>query len=799
MEIKNFEFKFRDTKIKNIDPPCSLYSVLLENKLIDDPFYRDNEYKTCELSREDCSFETEFEVKKEDLEKKYRILRFFGLDTICDIYLNDHMLAQTDNMHRTYDIDTSKFIKEGKNKLFLYFHSPILEMERLQKQHPLKVGEDCLKGVSQIRKAFCMSGWDWGPKLPDMGIWRKIEFLAFDYSLDNFKIIQHHRENSVTLDITPEIIGDYEGDYEITAEKDDKVYTASRDIDGNYHIEISDPQIWWPNGYGDQPLYTVTVKTADGRSLSKKIGLRTVTVENEPDEYGRGFVIIVNGKKIFAMGGDYIPMDNILARVTEEKTERLLKDCIKANYNCIRVWGGAYFPEDYFYDLCDKYGLLIWQDFMIACYDILLSSHMKENISAELKDNIRRIRHHASIGLFCGNNEVEEMMSYIKGGPYNAHDKYRDYFELYQTVMPEIVYSYSPQIFYWPSSPSSDWCFRRNAQDENCGDQHFWTVWHGNKPFEEYRKHYFRFLSEFGFQSFPGMKTIRSFAEEKDLNPFSKVMESHQKSGNANLKILSYASENYLYAKDMEDLSYISQLNQADAMRYGVEHMRRHRERCKGALYWQLNDCWPVASWSSIDYFGRWKALHYFAKRFFAPVLLSAEDTGTKIKLNLSNETLEDFEGTVKWMIVDNSNKLIASDEFKATCRSLESEDKTTLYLDEFIKGHEEERVFITELYSKNNKKLSSSTVLFCKAKRFEFKTPDIKTEVFTENGQTKIKISSDCFTYRTELDFKEADSVLSDNYFDIYSKEPVIITVLDLDEKTVKEQLTVKTINHIS
>lgn len=267
----------------------------------------------------------------------------------------------------------------------------------------------------------------------------------------------------------------------------------------------------------------------------------------------------------------------------------------------------------------------------------------------------------------------------------------------------------------------------------------------------------------------------------------------------ANTKILNYASEHYLYASNMAELSFISQLNQADAMRYAAEHLRRHRERCKGALYWQLNDCWPVASWSSIDYFGRWKALHYFAKRFFAPVLLSAEATGTKIKLNPSNETLEDFEGTIKWMIVNSSNKLIASNEFKATCRSLESEDKTTLYLDEFIKGHEEERVFITELYSKDNKKLSSSTVLFCKAKRFKFKTPDIKTEVFSENGQTKIKIFSDCFTYRTELDFKETDSVLSDNYFDIYSKEPVIITVADLDEKTVKDRLVIRTVNNLS
>jgi beta-mannosidase len=364
-----------------------------------------------------------------------------------------------------------------------------------------------------------------------------------------------------------------------------------------------------------------------------------MTISQEKDEWGSEFAFMVNGIKIFAKGADYIPEDLIYSRITGERIEYLLDSCVRANFNCIRVWGGGYYPSDTFYEICDRLGLIVWQDLMYACNVYDLTREFEENIIEETRDNVKRIRHHASLGLWCGNNELEA--AWCEWAVFKDHSAQlrADYIKQFEYILPKAVEESDHSTFFWPSSPSSGGCFD-NPVDENRGDTHYWDVWHGLKPFEDYRNHYFRFCSEFGFQSFPSIKTVHTFTEEEDRNIFSRVMESHQKNGAANGKMLYYLSENFLYPKDFESLLYVTQVLQGMAIKFGVEHWRRHRGRCMGAVYWQLNDDWPVASWASIDYFGRWKALHYMAKNFFAPVAGSISRTENTIEAHIQNERM---------------------------------------------------------------------------------------------------------------------------------------------------------------
>ena len=386
----------------------------------------------------------------------------------------------------------------------------------------------------------------------------------------------------------------------------------------------------------------------------RTIGLRTVTVCTDADEWGNQFAFVVNGQKIFAMGANYIPEDNLLGHLSEERSERLIRDCARANFNCIRIWGGGYYPEDYVYDACDRYGILVWQDLMFACNVYDLNDEFEANILAETADNVKRIRHHACLGLWCGNNEME--WGWRDWGRLEGHrPKYKaDYTKIFEMLLPRLVKQVDDQTYYWLSSPSSGGSFD-DPNDFNRGDNHYWEVWHSNKPFTEYRDFYFRFCSEFGFQSFPGKKTLDSFSLPEDQNIFSEVMESHQKNGLANTKIFSYISGYYKYPKDMESIAYISQILQLKAIQYGVEHWRRNWGRCMGSIYWQLNDCWPVASWASIDYYGRWKALHYGAKRFYARFMATAcekEELSTEIDYYIHNESFEERKAVLRVRLI---------------------------------------------------------------------------------------------------------------------------------------------------
>ena len=764
--------------------PCSVYHTLYENDIIEDPFYRDNELKYLPLMDDDYCFSSFFEISEDQLNKDGLLLCFDGLDTLADIYINDELIGVAFNMHRKweYNLLDVPSLKVGENKLCVVLHSPTKYIKEQNEIVYTGGSGDCMKGFPHLRKAHCMFGWDWGPRIPDMGIYRDVYILEVDGArIDSVYVTQNHTDKEVTLSfdvITERFCEEFDGDIAISVTSPDGV-TVSIDYEEAEDIVIENPLLWWPHGYGDQPLYLVTVALiCDGEVIDvwkKRIGLRTLTVNTDKDQWGENFAHEINGVQIFAMGADYIPEDNLLPRVSEERTRKLLEDAIWANHNSIRVWGGGYYLDDYFYDICDELGLLVWQDFMFACASYELDDDFDANIRAEVTEVIRRLRHHACLSVWCGNNELETQ---VLDGAWEPSVKQKaDYIKIFDYIIPQIVAKEDPQTFYWPSSPSSCGNFD-NPWDENRGDTHYWSVWHGNKPFTEFRKFYFRYLSEFGFQSFPTLKTVETFTKPEERNIFSRVMEMHQRNAAANGKILQYISDTYLYPKNFEMVLYVSQLLQADAISYGIEHNRRYRGRCNGTVVWQLNDIWPVASWSSIDYFGRYKALHYYEKKAFEPIHISCEEHGEidqrpsvvaepkdidiSAKLHVANETFEDVSGTINWFLNTFDGQLLEKGSFDVTAEALDGVWTESLDFNKYSD-------IIRDLYLNfefvvDGNIVSHGSAIFVAPKHANFANPNL---CVTRDGN-KITVHADSFAKMVEIYSDTEDFVVSDNFFNI-------------------------------
>ncbi|MDO4284935.1 MAG: glycoside hydrolase family 2 protein [Eubacteriales bacterium] len=852
--------------------PASVYSTLLAHGLMPDPYDRDNELDALKLMENEFVFETQFTLSPDMLAAQQLFLRFEGIDTLADIFLNGSLIAHVADMHRTWEFDVTK-TAAAENDLRILFHSPTKFIEEENKKVFAGGSTDAMEGFPHLRKAACMFGWDWGPRLPDAGLFREVSVLAVDRArIEQVYVTQEHQVTetgihgntveSVTLQIDTQIVrtpqesaeaslraGVSEGylPQELTGAQKEELSllvtvtapdgqtweTTAQVADGTdraqAQITVEHPELWWPNGYGAQPLYTVTVCLQEG-SVSetkdtmrtpqeaaeamagetgasdrqaldlweRRIGLRTVTVNQDPmpdevwDEHltdqtpdereGKNFAFVVNGLPIFAMGADYIPEDNILPRVTPERTRRLLQDAADCHHNSIRIWGGGYFLDDFFYDICDELGLLVWQDMMFACADYELTPDFEENVRAEIRDNVRRLRHHACIGLWCGNNEMETQV--MNRCFYPSAKQYYDYIRIYEYIIPQVMEQEDPQTFYWPSSPSSGGNYDI-PEAENIGDTHYWGVWHGCEPFTAYRKHHYRFLSEFGFQSFPCLQTVESFTRPEDRNIFSRVMEMHQRNSAANGKILNYLSATYLYPKNFDELLYCSQLLQADAIRYGVEHFRRIRGTCMGVTVWQLNDIWPVASWASIDYYGRWKALQYAEKRMFAPVMISCEERGEidqkpfpnsqpkdieiSATLHVANETGETVRGTVKWALRAPDSAVLreGSQDVEVPAYGGVWLDKLDFADADPLSAH------FFYAFEVDGQIVSSGSSLFCAPKHYRFADPNLRAEV---SGH-QIVVTSDAYAKAVCVESADGNLRLDDNFFDM-EKGSVILTI---------------------
>ncbi|MDR2403081.1 MAG: glycoside hydrolase family 2 protein [Spirochaetaceae bacterium] len=786
--------------------PGSVYSDLLNNKKTEDPFWRNNEDKALALMENDFEYVNSFAVSQSMLNCDRIVLRCEGLDTLAELYLNGTLLGRADNMHRIWEFDVKKNLKKDENSLRILFRSPTQFIREADKKLKADGSSDCMDGFPQLRKAHCMFGWDWGPRLPDAGIWRDIKLLGIKVArIDSVYITQKHRKGAVDLNIRVDLdkidTEQFVSENGNTAAKAaaNRINAAAEGISYDVYItdpkgkvthyegspkkiSIEKPELWWPNGFGEHPLYAVKVALLrkGGVELDrweKKIGLRTMTIRRQKDKWGESFAHEVNGVPIFAMGADYIPEDNILSRVTEQRTRKLLEQCVAANFNAVRVWGGGYYPNDFFFDICDELGLIVWQDFMFACAVYNLTPEFEKNIRAELVDNIKRIRHHPCLGLWCGNNEME---MFVDQGLWVGNPRQKaDYIKMYEYIFPNILAEQDPATFYWPASPSSGGSFDF-PNDPNRGDVHYWDVWHGNKPFSDYRNYFFRYVSEFGFQSFPCLKTVESYTLPEDRNIFSYIMEKHQRNNAANGKIMNYLYQTFLYPTAFDTLLYASQLLQAEAIKYGVEHFRRNRGRCMGAIYWQLNDIWPVASWASIDYFFRWKALHYYAKRFFSPLMISCHEEGIltgntnvnaqpgpiekSFRLSVANETRAERKLTVKWELRDSAAKVLREKTVPVKVPALTSvwldkvETPDAAIYDQYLSYH---------LYD-GAELLSEGTVIFSLPKHFRYRDPELS---YTINGDT-ITVKAKAYAKSVEIRNRNEDLVLEDNYFDMNAGE---------------------------
>ncbi|MFX1445026.1 MAG: glycoside hydrolase family 2 protein, partial [Promethearchaeota archaeon] len=685
--------------------PGTVFEALLHNSLINDPFYGSNEHEINWVYESDWYYEKELEVSSDFLEYSNILLRFHGLDTIAEVYLNDELIGKTDNMFVIYDFEVKGKLRDTHNTLKIIFKSPTRIASEMVEKYKIELKTTHTNlGLPYIRKAQYSFGWDWGPILPDIGIWKSVELIGFnDIIIDSVYQTQTFKYNKDPLSINrPDEISTINienvkikiqigllskvedissGGYTLKVmlidpkENHLELQTAVKSKSVTVETEINDPQLWWTHNLGAQNLYELTICIQKGEiildSSTQNIGIRDIQHVRRPDKWGECFYFMLNGIPLFAKGANWIPIDSLIPRGKKAGLyQSNLESAKKANMNMIRVWGGGIYEDDLFYELCNKLGILVWQDFPFACAIYPVHKEFFETVEREAIQNIKRLRNHACLAIWCGNNEIEQLWGALV---FNAKLKdpetialyEKAYLDMFKGLIPKLINKYDPSHSYWPSSALDTWDGKKirskNPDTPDTGDSHFWKVWHGGASFKAYQKFNSRFMSEFGFESFPSMKTIKTFCPPDQFDFNTPIMENHQKNPAGNRKILSYMRRRFSIPKTFEQQVILSQITQAEAIEYGVEHWRRNRNglHCMGSLYWQLNDCWPVASWSSLDYSGRWKALHYFAKRFYQPLFPSVKVDKQNVEFWITNDLAIQKDFALVWKILDYESNIL--------------------------------------------------------------------------------------------------------------------------------------------
>lgn len=783
--------------------PGDVFGDLLKAGEISDPFYRDNELALKWVWEAGWEFSREFEVSPALLSRANVLLRCEGLDTFATILINGKKIAETDNQFRTYEFDVRKLLKPGTNSIVIRFASAFNYCNKKDKERKLPGWWGGGKGMccaqfGWVRKSACNFGWDWGVKAPTCGIWRDISLLCFDGGrIEQVRIDQNHlqtgavelavavgarelRAKGVSAEVTLALAG------KTIATAAAAIKSAKGGASACVALKIAKPELWWPNTMGAQPLYdlTVVLKDANGNALDtqkKRLGLRTLCLDRHKDEWGESFQFVVNGVPYFAKGGNWIPVDGIMARRTPQLYRDLLTSCAQANMNMLRVWGGGIYEDDCFYELCDELGLTIWHDFMFACstYPVFEKSFL-ENVRAEATDNVRRIRHHACIAFWNGNNELEQGL--VKDTWTESSMSWKDYDKLFNKLLPEVIAAEDPQRDYWPGSPHTSLGDRTDFNNPDSGDAHLWSVWHGKQPFEWYRTCTHRFNSEFGFQSFPEPRTVYGYTAEADRNITSFVMEHHQRSGIGNTTIMQYMLDWFRLPQGFDNLLHASQILQGMAMKYAVEHWRRSMPRGMGTLYWQINDNWPVASWSSIDYHGNWKALQYMAKKFNEPVLISGLedwDKGT-IEVHLTSDRQKAVSGEYRWTAFNTAGEILAEGGKKVKAAINADKVVDLIKLDKVIAGCGARNIMVNLQFTEENGSCEENLVLFARPKHLELaKDPGLTATVReAENNAFRITLQVKRPALWCWLDIDGMPARYSDNYLHLLPGKKYEITV---------------------
>ena len=790
--------------------PGCIHTDLMHNGVIEDPFYRENEVDVQWVSETAWIYERTFDVPASLIERQRVLLICDGLDTFATLTLNGKRLARTDNQFRTWQFDVGPALRQGENTLSIRFDSPIAYQEARNREHPLKSPKNVPhehEGRSYVRKSQSNYGWDWGPALPTCGIWKPLRLVAFDTArLTGVAVQQHHSRRRVELGLAVELDRLQRSDLtaHCTVSLGGKVCAQAENSGRGQTIElaaaVTDPRLWWPNGMGEQPLYDVEVelRDADGHvldRLSRRIGLRTLHVRRRNDQWGESFEFVVNGTPFFAKGANWVPIDQFPAGASRDRYCELLSDAADAHMNMLRVWGGGIYEDDIFFDLCDELGICVWQDFMFACAAYPADEAFLAGIEAEAEDNVRRLRHHASLALWCGNNELE--MFILRSGSM----KEEDYKGIFDKLLPDVVRRLDPQHDYWPCSPHSPHGDRNDHSNQKWGDAHLWAVWHGRQPFEWYRTSFPRFCSEFGFQSFPEPQTVATYTEPRDRNVTSPVMEHHQRSRIGNTVIMQYMLDWFRMPTSFEDSLWVSQILQALGIKYAVEHWRRNMPRCMGALYWQLNDVWPVASWASIDSYGSWKALHHEARRFFAPVLVSAEEDPQtqKIALHVSNDTGERFKGTLTCSMLTVDGTLLDETDYPVSVGARTSKRVRVLNARKVVDAVGVRNLLVWVELKKGKQVVSRNLAALAKPKAFDLRNPAIRTTVKkTSKNRFAVRLEAKKPALYAWLSLKGENAHFSDNFLHLCPGRPVEIQ-LDVTHaaklKDIRDRLDVRSL----
>jgi beta-mannosidase len=788
--------------------PGSNHTDLLANKAIPDPFFRDNEAKVQWIGYADWEYETAFEADASTLARDRVELVFEGLDTYATVFLNGARVLDADNMFRTWRVDAKPHLKAGSNALRIVFRSPINEV--LPRMYAMKyelpaVNDQGEKTSAHTRKAPYQYGWDWGPRFVTAGVWRPVRLEAWDAARISSLYVTTTSASKAAADLSATVAIEATKPGEATVVVDGvgapverKVRLAAGSNTVTVPLRVEQPRLWWPNGLGEQPLYTIRTRlTAGGASDERetRIGIRTVELRQRPDEWGKSFELVVNGVPVFAKGGNWIPADSFPERVTPERYRHLLDSCRRANMNMVRVWGGGIYESDEFYDLCDEMGLLVWQDFMFACSMYPGDEQFLENVRQEAIDNVVRLRNHPSVALWCGNNEVETAWHHWGWKQRLPASLWDDYLKLFHGVLPKVVAEHDPSRAYWPSSPSSN--LEDDADSQKIGDVHYWGVWHASLPFKEYEKQVPRFMSEYGFQSFPAKATVETYTLPEDWYIESAVMKAHQRHPRGNELIREYMLRDYPEPKDFDSFLYVSQVLQAEGMRIGTEHFRRSMPRTMGALYWQVDDCWPVASWSGMDYYGRWKAMHYYARRFFADVLVSATERDGAVELSVVSDRVAPARGTLRLRLLDFNGKVLDERASELDVGPTSSTVVARLPLAELAAKGAPEATFLHGELVIGGEVVSTTNHFFRPYKELALAPAALKAEVAEKGGAVHVAVTSPVLAHAVYLALEGADGSFSDNFFDVMPGGRAEVTVegskLSADE--VRKRLRVRSL----
>lgn len=824
----NKDWQFRQGRLSNWYPatvPGTVHTDLLNDGKIEDPFYRLNEREMQWIDKEDWVYRTTFTLSPEMMKKDNIDLFFEGLDTYCDVSLNGTKILSADNMFREWRISAKKYLKEGNNVLEVYFHSPIkVDIPKWDSiPYHYEAGNDQSengglfnKKVSIFaRKAGYHYGWDWGPRLVTSGIWRPVRLEAWDKArIDNVFVRQSNVTKSkaeacgiVEIEVDDDIPSVQLAIYDEAGGKilSRKTVALKR---GTNKVElpftIKNPRLWWCNGLGNPAMYKLSTRLSVNGSLvdtkENKVGFRSIKLVHKPDKYGQAFYFELNGVKVFMKGTNYIPQDVFLPRVTPEQYKKTIQDAVDVNMNMIRVWGGGIYENNLFYDLCDEKGLLVWQDFMFACNLYPAEGAFLENIRREAIDNVKRLRNHPCIALWCGNNECNDAWfnwgykrRYHRQNPAWEAKIWKQFNDQYFDVLPKVVAEYDPDASYTPSSPFG---LRGQGADDHNGDLHYWDVWQGRKPVSEFNRQKSRFFSEYGFQSFPDIESVKRYAPEaEDRDITSDVMMSHQRGGElANKRMEKIMLEEYRKPKDFASFLYMSQILQGDVIKTAMEAHRRQKPYCWGSLVWQHNDCWPVASWSGRDYYGRWKAQHYFTRKSFADVLVSpvSEDNGKTVQIYVVSDRLKYFNGTLEVEIRKFDGTLIHRLQKPVKVAANSSASALTVDIAASLKGVSASDVYLWAQLQTGNQQYSNVCFLL-QNKDLHFPKPEITKNIKSVEGGYDVTLESRQFARAVWISNGDADASFSDNYMDLLPGKPVTVRVkTTLPSQMMSRQLQV-------